>query len=404
LSHMAHPTMIDLISRLSIRITGEQGGAVESTTYLLLGANGALLGICTGFIMHRSGFCLAGMFRDLFVIRQVTMLRFLFLTVVFSSVFFEAVRLSGLPVIYPSPIFSPPSVSNLVGGCLFGIGMVLAGGCVVGTLYKAGAGSLVSLAAFGGLIFGSAVYAEFHPFWMSWCRAMTFSSNTTIPQQLGIAPLPLVLALCGISWILCCKWHRSGRLRVDSPADGFLQPLSAALLLACVGIWSVIVTGMPLGVTTAYAKMGAYIESAIPGGHVTGLEYFTDITRQYVNPLTGVSLAWSAGPRFDAVAALQFPVIFGIAGGGALSALLLREFKFHYRAPVRQYVSAIVGGSLMGMASRMVPGCNVWHLCGGLPIFASQSLLFLAGLLPGAWLGSLLLVRIVIHDDGGASP
>jgi len=63
----------------------------------------------------------------------------------------------------------------------------------------------------------------------------------------------------------------------------------------------------------------------------------------------------------------------------------------------RQYIAAILGGFLLGMAARMVPGCNIWHLWGGLPILAGQSLLFLLGILPGTWIGSKLLSRFVIR-------
>ena len=41
--------------------------------------------------------------------------------------------------------------------------MVLAGGCVVGTLYKMGSGSVASAVAFVGLLAGSALYGEWHP-------------------------------------------------------------------------------------------------------------------------------------------------------------------------------------------------------------------------------------------------
>jgi hypothetical protein len=45
----------------------------------------------------------------------------------------------------------------------------------------------------------------------------------------------------------------------------------------------------------------------------------------------------------------------------------------------------------------MAPSCNVWHLWGGVPILAMQSLLFLAGLLPGTWIGAHLLTRFVVR-------
>ena len=57
----------------------------------------------------------------------------------------------------------------------------------------------------------------------------------------------------------------------------------------------------------------------------------------------------------------------------------------------------LLGGLLLGLAARMTPSCNIWHLWGGVPILAMQSLLFLAGLLPGTWLGANLLTRFVVR-------
>ena len=65
--------------------------------------------------------------------------------------------------------------------------------------------------------------------------------------------------------------------------------------------------------------------------------------------------------------------------------------------PLVQYASALFGGILVGIAARMAAGCNIWHLWGGIPILANQCLLFLLGLLPGAWLGSQFLVRVVVR-------
>jgi hypothetical protein len=99
----------------------------------------------------------------------------------------------------------------------------------------------------------------------------------------------------------------------------------------------------------------------------------------------------------DGIALIQFPLIFGIIAGSSFSAASLGEFALRVKAPPRQYVSAAIGGLLMGVASRMAAGCNVWHLLGGLPIMALQSILFLLGIIPGAWLGSVLLSRIIIR-------
>jgi hypothetical protein len=178
--------------------------------------------------------------------------------------------------------------------------------------------------------------------------------------------------------------------------EGYLQPWLAAIYLAILGTLSYTLVGMPFGVTTAYAKMAAYLELPFAPDHVAGLTLFTTENLRYAAPISDLPLTGGAGPALDAIAYIQFPLIAGIVLGAFFSALLLREFKLYYRVPRRQYASALLGGIILALGSRMTPGCNVWHLFGGLPILAMQSLLFLAGIFPGAWIGTALLTRFVL--------
>lgn len=357
---------------------------------------GLSLGATAGFVMHRSGYCLASMFRDPFLFRDFFLLRTLLLLVVVSMLSFEGARRAGLLPFYPFPLLGPPSLANLAGGVLFGIGMVLAGGCVVGTLYKMGAGSLASGFAFLGLIAGSALYAEIHPAWARVAKAASVPvPGVTVPLALGIDPLIPVLAVAGPSALLFARWSREGKWSRKSPARGYLQPWIAALLLSAIGLASSLAAGMPLGVTTSYAKIAAYLESALFPDHVARLAFFQAIPLDVRNPATGLLLHGGGGPAWDAISAIQFPVVGGIVLGSALSASLLGEFHVHRALPASQLATAFAGGTILGLASRMTPGCNVWHLLGGLPLFAFQSLLFLAGIVPGAWAGGTILRRLL---------
>lgn len=363
-----------------------------------------VLGLLSGVIMHRSDFCIAGMFRDLFLLKRTIMLRSLVLLVVSSMVLFEFARQMGLLPLYPFPLLYSPTPANLIGGFLFGTGMVLAGGCVVGTLYKMGSGSVLSGMVFIGLVAGSALYAEIHPLWASLIKSTTFfQGRITIPQILGVDPFILISMAAAVGLYIVFMWHRDGKFVRASYAEGYLQPWKAALLLSLIGLTSYVLIGMPLGLTSSYAKLSGYIESMFFREHMEGLAYFKAVPLKYVHPLSGVQLQGGAGPRFDAISAIQFPLVAGIVIGSAVSAVLLREFKIYFRAPFRQYVSAITGGLIMGLASRMAPTCNVWHLLGGLPILAASSVLFLVGLFPGAWLGSRIFINVVMKQGGQRS-
>lgn len=364
-----------------------------TTITFLLTFNG-LLGLAAGFIMHRADFCLTGMFRDLFLFRAVFKLRILLLLIIVSMILFEAARLSGLSY-YPFPLIASPSLTALVGGTIFGIGMVLAGGCVVGSLYKSGSGSVPSMVAVCGLIVGSALFAEIFPWWSRLVAAASiFKGKFTLAQALEISPLVPVAIAVGIAlpWFLAVQ-RRHGWQR-QTYTDGSLQPWVAAIALAGIGLLSAIVVGTPLGITSSYAKAAAMTEAAICPDHFAGVSFFKIMPLQYAQPFTGTMLRGGPGKELDAVALIQFPLVLGIVAGGALSTLLLKEFRIRWKLPLRQYVSAAAGGVLMGLASRMAAGCNVWHLLGGLPLLTMQSLLFLAGMVPGAWLGGRLFLRL----------
>jgi hypothetical protein len=355
------------------------------------------LGVFSGVIMHRSDYCMAGMFRDFFLFKRTFMLRTLLLLIVSSMILFELARQAGLLPLYPFPLLYSPTPANVIGGFLFGVGMVLAGGCVVGTLYKMGSGSILSFVVFTGLVTGSALYAEIHPVWTSFVKGTTFfKGRITVSQLLGTDPVIIISLCAAVGLVFIARWHRDGKLTRLSHAEGYIQPWKAAVLLSFAGLFSYVLVGMPLGVTSSYAKISGYIEGLFFREHVEGLAYYRAVPLKYVHPITGAQLQGGGGPRFDAISAIQFPLIIGIVLGSALSALKLGEFRLYFKLPFRQYLSAFSGGVIMGLASRMAPTCNVWHLMGGIPIMAMSSLLFLVGLFPGAWTGSKILAAKVI--------
>jgi uncharacterized membrane protein YedE/YeeE len=360
-------------------------------------ASGLAVGGIAGFLMHRSGFCLAGAFRDVFLFRDAFLLRNLLLAVVASMILFEGARRLGLLPFHPFPLLGPPSVAHLAGGAVFGVGMVLAGGCVVGTLSRMGTGHLPAAAAFLGLLAGSAAYAEIHPAWSAVRAAWQLPGKSiTVSQLLGTDPGIPVVAVAVPAVFLFLRWRREGKWsrRGDLPR-GYVPPWVTALALAVLGAGYYALCGMPVGITTSYAKMAGWVESLVAPSHFESLSFYRSVPLSVVHPGTGELLRGGPGPVPDYVAAVQLPVIVGIVLGSALSAVLVSELRFRRSVPAGQLLAGFAGGFLMGLSSRVGGGCNVWHLLGGVPILALPSLLFAAGLFPGAWAGGRAMARIL---------
>lgn len=360
---------------------------------------GLLLGLLAGAIMQRSDFCMTAAFRDFFLFRSTTMLAALLILVTVSAVGFEVVRhLTGAKS-FALPAFGAPSLVTVFGGVIFGVGMVLAGGCVVGTLYRLGAGSRLALWGLIGMVAGSALYAEIHPFWKELKKSTTLGPQAvTLPQWSDLPPWFFILALVAVTALLL--WRRP-RAFAPLPGwreiSGYIPPPYAALALAGAGMLSVILFGEPLGVTTSYAKMAAYLEQLVVPEHLAATPFFQTQT-SLVLPFVPGELPAGPGPTFDGIAVKQYPLILGIILGSALSAWHLGEWRWSRGAPWAQTFSVLLGGVLMGLASRLAAGCNIWHLWGGLPVFSVQSWLFLTGLIPGAWLGGRLLIGWVLPE------
>lgn len=100
-----------------------------------------LAGFAIGFIMHRSRLCFARAFREPFMTAEGDMTKAVILALAIGIPI--AALLFEKKVIDPY-LAIPPAfwIGSLVGGLMFGIGMVFAGGCASGSLWRMGEGHL----------------------------------------------------------------------------------------------------------------------------------------------------------------------------------------------------------------------------------------------------------------------
>ena len=257
--------------------------------------------------------------------------------------------------------------------------------------------SAISGVAILGLVAGSALYAELHPAWKNFSQPLDLHTDAvTIPQMAGCEPVYLVFPLVFVGGMLLCKLRPEKFRSARNRAEGYIPLRVTAVVLALLGALSVVATSIPMGVSTSYAKAAAIMERVFVPDHVAKTEFFIDQKAQLLLPGGVETLSGGGGPQWDAVAIVQYPLILGIVFGAAISAKLLGELKFYWKVPIRQVLAVFSGGVVMALGARMAPGCNVWHLLGGMPILVIQSIFFIAGMIPGAWLGSLLLKRILV--------
>lgn len=153
-------------SKIKTRVIQPYVGAVIAVVYLglmlyffasgqkLLGL-GALFGLAFGILIERGQICFTSAFRDLFLVGRSLMAKAIIIGMAASSV----LTLVVISVYDLTPITQIAALSTLVGGVLFGLGIVMASGCETGMMYRLMEGQVLFLPVFAGNIIGATLLA-----------------------------------------------------------------------------------------------------------------------------------------------------------------------------------------------------------------------------------------------------
>lgn len=152
--------LIALALIFAITATYTYAGLTELGIFLLFG-------LAYGIVLERSRFCFASSFRDLFITRDERLARGVALGILVATIGFSLLVMLGIR----RPKILPVGLHTLVGGILFGLGMVLAGGCASGTLFRIGEGYITLWFALLGTLVGMIILAVTWPFlWNNYIR------------------------------------------------------------------------------------------------------------------------------------------------------------------------------------------------------------------------------------------
>ena len=114
-------------------------------------------GFAYGMMLQYGRFCFASASRDLFAAGVPRMAVGVLVALMFFSLVQATLASTNMSTFHPAPF----GIHTLIAGLVFGVGMVLSGGCASGSLYKIGEGNMTSfVVAFFGLCIGQAVFVD----------------------------------------------------------------------------------------------------------------------------------------------------------------------------------------------------------------------------------------------------
>jgi len=162
-----------------------------------------LFGVLLGVISQRSRVCFVQAFREPFLTGRSEHTRAMLLGLLVSVIGFALVK----TVIFEKELeFIRPTfwAGSLIGGSIFGVGMVLAGGCGGGTIWRVGEGHVKLWLALITYVFSASLTSEFLQ--RTGLRDK-LGESLFLPDQVGWGSAVLILIGIIALWYVLARWN-----------------------------------------------------------------------------------------------------------------------------------------------------------------------------------------------------
>lgn len=333
--------------------------------------------VVLGVVMSRSRFCTMGAIADIVNMHDWARMRMWICAVGVAIVGTQALAAAGLVDLGAAMYTAPRLIwlSYIVGGLLFGFGMVLASGCGSKTLLRIGGGSLKSLVVF--IVLGLAAYMTlrgiFGVFRASVLDpvAITLSPGQDLPSLLGGGAavrygLGAAVGLALLAFALANREFRRPELLLGGFGVG----------LAIVALWYVSghvghVAENPLTLEESFVRTNSGRPESF--SFVAPLAYTLELL-----------MFWSDASRAVTVG---IAATLGVIAGAFVHAILAREFYWEGFGSVEDTANHLVGGALMGIGGVTGLGCTIGQGISGLSTLSLGSVLAVASIVAGGVLG-----------------
>ena len=338
------------------------------------------IGFLFGFFLQKGDLCASSAMSEAIMFKDRSKLWGFWVAIVTTMVSLAIISVLGWVTPNPKPLMW---MSYIIGGLIFGVGMVFAGGCISGVLYKGGTGNINSIMALMGVPFGVAAVElgplhGFHEFMKSYVvsgsdgESITLFSITGIPYWI----LALIFAVATLLYALIRKNKNNRQFAI--PLKRSWKPWIAGIFIGVLGIFAYLTSAesgrnYPLGVTH-----GVYQYSLVLFEKSDNLQYITSTAHK---KLSAEKKAISDEidkerqiPKKKVSVWLVFLVLSLIAGSwtsGALSG----QSKLLPKDP-QQTIIALIGGLMIGVGAAFAGGCSIGNILSGWGLMSIGNFIF----------------------------
>ncbi|PWL52451.1 MAG: hypothetical protein DBY38_10995 [Clostridium cadaveris] len=260
----------------------------------------------------------------------------------------------------------------MIGAFIFGIGMMLSDGCILGVVRDLGNGYLDHIITFLfviiGTLIGNVTYKS------TWLPLKEHSLYVYFPETFGtIVGFILFILLVVFIYFEFYVWDKRNL------GENCRLPKKSIIGGIILGIYMIVyqlITGLNIGISGAFPYFGAWATNLF-GAHSEEWSFFQLESSQKI----------ISGGMFKYETSI---LIIGIIIGSMITAILTKKFKIHKPESIKEVGGYAAGGLFMGYGACIAAGCN-------LSVFLSSA----ANLSLSAWvylpfmmLGSILVIKV----------
>ncbi|MCW9089075.1 MAG: YeeE/YedE family protein [Gammaproteobacteria bacterium] len=339
-------------------------------------------GVAYGVFLQYGRFCMASAVRDLFAVKVPRMAVGVMIATALFSLTAGIVTVSGYSTFHPHPL----GWHIIIGGLIFGFGMVFTGGCASGSLYKSGEGNVGSMLVLVSISFSQALFADLGS-WSNKLAPASWAASAAekgMPEELSVTDGWFDQFMAGYIWDLSGgtvgQWMESGNVWIDVfIGNALLGAILPTIVLLCILYMATYRKG--------YVRRNK-LESPSMGDELRG--FWAMMTSSRNTALAGLGLGVFAGLQMWVTGALRehYQIFnFGelLSKMGHTDGLSIQQTVFD---PGYWYITtqeAQLGGWIMDKMGRDVMDNVFFGLNNGIPNpFINAPLLMSVGIILGA--------------------
>jgi uncharacterized membrane protein YedE/YeeE len=345
------------------------------------------VGFLFGFFLQKGDLCGSSAFSETIMMRDPRKLIGLWILIVVAMLGFAGLDLLGWVKLNPKPLLY---LNFIIGGVVFGVGIVLAGGCISGCLYKGAAGNLNSIVALLGIPVG-VMLVEFGPLnsfhlWMKKHVVTTAAGEKVSLYAVTGLPfwaLALVFAIITLVLVAVFRKRRQAEKR-NSQNNG--KPIFERIITRP---WKPWVAGLAIGML----MVPAYLSSAASGrNYPLGVTHgvmqaelllinsnfnhvYTNQSSPTNNPANPGSSAPTSNPGGKKIVWWLVAGVLSLMLGSWVSARMSGQAKLLPKPP-DEILFALLGGLMIGTGAAFATGCVVGNIMSGWALMSVGTFLF----------------------------